>query len=380
MEVYLDNSATTKPFKEVVEIMVKTMEEDYGNPSSVHMKGIFAEKYIKEAKEKISKELKVESKEIYFTSGGTESNNLAIIGTAMANKRQGNHIITSCIEHPSVYNTMFYLEEQGFRVTYLPVDEKGIVDLEILKNSICDDTILISIMYVNNEVGAVEPIEEIAKIIKNSGKNIIFHVDAIQAFGKYRIYPKRIGIDLLSISGHKIHSSKGIGVLYIKDRLKIKPIIFGGEQQKGLRSGTENVPAIAGIGVATELIYKDFNKKHEKLNLLKNTFIDKVMQIKNIRNNSGLAPHIISISFIGVRSEVLLHALEDRGIFVSAGSACSSNHPAISGTLKGMNVPQECLDSTLRFSLCEDNEIEEIDYTIEVLKEIVPKLRKFIRK
>ena len=245
MEAYLDNSATTKVFDSVREIVMKTMEIDYGNPSALHRKGVEAEKYMKDAKRKIAKMLKVEEKEIFFTSGGTESNNLAIIGTAIANKRNGNHLITTQIEHPSVTNTMKYLEEQGFQVTYLSVDKNGQVLLEELEKAICEDTILVSIMYVNNEIGALEPLEEAVKIIKQKNPKTIIHSDAVQAFGKVRIYPKKIGIDLLSVSGHKIHAPKGVGFLYVDTKVKIKPISYGGEQQNGLRSGTLNIPGIA---------------------------------------------------------------------------------------------------------------------------------------
>ena len=256
MEVYLDNSATTKCYEEVKEIVGKVMCEDYGNPSSMHKKGVDAEKYVKESKETLAKLLKVQEKEIYYTSGGTESDNLALIGCARANRRAGKHLITSSIEHPAILNTMQYLEkEEGYRVTYLPVDKDGRIRLDALKEALCEETILVSIMYVNNEVGSVQPIEEAAQIIKNYNKNILFHVDAVQGFGKYRIFPKRVGIDLLSISGHKIHGPKGTGVLYVNEKVKIKPIVFGGEQQKNVRSGTENVPGIAGIGLAAKLIY-----------------------------------------------------------------------------------------------------------------------------
>ena len=385
MEAYLDNSATTVVAEEVKDIMIKAMCEDYGNPSSLHLKGVEAEKYIRTAKEIISKNLKVEEKEIIFTSGGTESNNLAIIGSATANKRAGNHIITSCFEHPSVLSTMEFLKEHGYRITYLPVDKDGIVDMEALKNELCEDTILVSIMYVNNEIGAVEPVNEISKIVKEYNPNIIFHVDAIQSFGKYVINPKKTGIDLLSVSGHKINGPKGSGFLYASGKIKLNPIIYGGGQQKGMRSGTENVPAIAGLGEAVKLCYKDFNEKIEKLIVIKDYFIDEISVIENIKINSkkGMegAPHIVSVSFIGVRSEVMLHTLEERNIYVSAGSACSSNKQKnVSATLKGIGLKPEEIDSTIRFSFSYDTTKEEIDYTIDVIKENISVLRKFIRK
>ena len=384
MEVYLDNSATTKCYEEVKEIVGKVMCEDYGNPSSMHKKGVDAEKYVKESKETLAKLLKVQEKEIYYTSGGTESDNLALIGCARANRRAGKHLITSSIEHPAILNTMQYLEkEEGYRVTYLPVDNDGRIRLNALKEALCEETILVSIMYVNNEVGSVQPIEEAAQIIKNYNKNILFHVDAVQGFGKYRIFPKRVGIDLLSISGHKIHGPKGTGVLYVNEKVKIKPIVFGGEQQKNVRSGTENVPGIAGIGLAAKLIYDRLEEKVAVMRELKAHFIEGVSKIENItihgRTDESSAPHIISVGFAGIRSEVLLHTLEDKGIFVSAGSACASNHPAISGVLKGIGAGAEYLDATLRFSLSEFTTKEEMDYTLETLYNCVPMLRKYTR-
>lgn len=384
MEAYLDNSATTKVSDGVKDIVIKTMTQDYGNPSSLHMKGVEAEKYLKEARAIISKSLKVQDKEIVFTSGGTESNNLALIGTAMANRRRGMHIITSSIEHASVSATMKFLEEQGFKVTYLKVGKDGRVDVKELAEAVTDETILVSIMYVNNEIGSVQPIEEVADIIKEKNKDTIFHVDAIQAFGKYRIYPKKAGIDVLSVSAHKIHGPKGVGFLYVSDKVKIKPIIFGGGQQKGMRSGTDNVPGIAGLGQAVKEVYTDFEAKVSKMTELKNYLIDNMAVLDNVFVNSKKddegAPHIISVSFIGVRSEVMLHALEEKGIYVSSGSACSSNKPSVSATLQGIGLGKEALDSTLRFSICENTTKEEIDYAIEAVKELLPRLRVFVRK
>lgn len=384
MKAYLDNSATTKCAPQVVDVCVKVMQEDYGNPSSKHMKGVEAENYIKDAKETIAKTLKCQDKEILFTSGGTESNNMAIIGTAMANKRKGNHVIVSSVEHSSVKEPFNFLEEQGFKVTYLKVDSKGIVDIEELKNALDDETILVSVMYTNNEIGAVEPIEEIGHIVKSYNPDIVFHVDAIQAYGKIVIRPKKQGIDLLSVSGHKIHGPKGVGFLYIDEKVKIRPLIYGGGQQKDMRSGTENVPGIAGLGVAAKEMYTDHSAKMEYLTGLKDYLILRASEMEGVTVNSlkGAegAPQIVSLSFEGVRSEVLLHALEEKGIYVSSGSACSSNHPAISGTLKAIGVKKELLDSTLRFSFGMFNKKEEIDYAVDVLKELLPVLRRFTIK
>ena len=384
MEAYLDNSATTRAYPEVGDLVYKVMCQDYGNPSSMHRKGVDAEHYVKEAKETIAKVLKVNAKDIYFTSGGTESDNLALIGCARANRRAGNHLITTSIEHPAILNTMRYLEEEeGFRVTYLPVDASGRVNLDALKEALCPETILVSVMYVNNEVGTLQPIDEAVKIVKEYNSSILFHSDAVQGFGKYHIYPKRQKIDLLSASGHKIHGPKGIGVLYIDEHVKIKPIVFGGEQQKNVRSGTENVPGIAGIGLAAKMIYENLDEKVAAMRAMKEHFIEGVKQIPDTTIH-GLydetsAPHIISVGFAGIRSEVLLHALEDKGIYVSSGSACASNHPQISGVLKGIGASQQFLDATLRFSLSEFNTMEEIDYTLDTLYNIVPMLRKYTR-
>lgn len=384
MEAYLDNSATTRCSAKAAEMVMKVMREDFGNPSALHTKGVEAEHYVKEARAFFAKNLKVDEKEICFTSGGTESNNLALIGTAMANRRAGNHLITTSVEHASVDNTMKYLEEQGFRVTYLPVDEYGVVSLDALKETLCPETILVSVMYVNNEVGAVQPVDEIARIVKEHNPNTIFHVDAIQAYGKYRIYPKKEGIDLLSVSGHKIHGPKGTGFLYVNSKVKIHSIVFGGGQQKGLRSGTENVPGIAGMAEAAAECYENLEEKIDRLYALKDRFVSQVSALEGTKVNGHTgrdsAPQIVSVSFRDVRSEVLLHALEEKGIYVSAGSACSSNKPSVSRTLKNMEIDKELLGSTLRFSFCFDTTEEEIDYCIKELGELLPVLRRYVRR
>ncbi|WP_026890574.1 cysteine desulfurase family protein [Lacrimispora aerotolerans] len=383
MEVYFDNAASTKVLEPVKDIVLKVMTEDYGNPSAKHRKGMIAEQYVKEAAEIIADTLKVAPKDILFTSGGSESNNMALIGTAMANKRAGNHIISTGIEHPSVYNPLAYLEEQGFIVTYLSVDGNGTISLEELEQAIRPETILVSAMYVNNEIGAVAPVEAISKVIKKKNPAILFHVDAIQAYGKFVIRPKRQGIDLLSVSSHKIHGPKGIGFLYIDPRVKIRPLIYGGGQQKGLRAGTENVPGIAGFGVAAKFMYTDHDKKMDAMTELKDYMIERLQEMDGVTVNSLKgnlsSPQIVSASFLGVRSEVLLHALEDKGIYVSSGSACSSNHPGVSGTLVGIGVKKELLDSTLRFSFGVFSTKEEVDTCIDTLKELLPILRRYQR-
>lgn len=384
MEAYFDNSATTKVLDCVKDAVVDAMCVNYGNAAAKHRKGVEAENLIREAKKAIADTLKVQEKEILFTSGGTESNNTALIGTALANRRAGKHLITTGVEHPSIYNTMSFLEEMGFEVTYLPVDHLGHIFLEDLEKAIREDTILVSVMYVNNEVGAVEPIEAISQCIKKKNPKTLFHVDAIQAYGKYKIRPKKQGIDLLSVSGHKIHAPKGVGFLYIRDGVKIRPILFGGGQQKGMRSGTENVPGCVGLGVAAREAYKDFDARIEKLYTLRERLIAGLKPLGGVTINGSEdrtnAPQIVSASFEGIRSEVLLHALEDKGVYVSSGSACSSNHPGISGTLKGIGVKKELLDSTIRFSLGDLNTEEEVDYAIGVLGELLPVLRRYQMK
>lgn len=384
MEAYLDNSATTRCLERVTDRMVRAMREDYGNPSSLHTKGVEAEHSIRSAKEFFADNLKVNEKEIFFTSGGTESNNLALLGTAYANQRAGKHLITSAIEHPSVQNTMKHLESQGFRVTFLPVNAEGIVSLEALREALCEETILVSVMHVNNEIGSVQPLEEIAGILRGQARKPLFHVDAIQSYGKYRIHPKKTGIDLLSVSGHKIHGPKGVGVLYVNEKVKIRPVIFGGEQQKGLRSGTENVPGIAGIAEAAAACYEGLDEKVAKLYQLKERFVSGIRALEGAVLNGpegrAGAPHIVSVSFEGVRSEVLLHALEEKGIYVSAGSACSSNRPAVSHTLQGIGVKKELLGSTLRFSFSFETEEAQIDYCLQELGTLLPVLRRYVRR
>ncbi len=384
MEVYLDNSATTKVYDSVRDTMVKLLQQDFGNPSSMHTLGFTAETYIKRAKETISAILHAGPKEIIFTSGGTESNNMALIGAAQANRRAGNHLITTKIEHPSVASTMEYLEEQGFRVTYLKVNEKGVVSLQELEEAIQEDTILVSVMYVNNEIGSIQPIEQIGRLIKTKNPKALFHVDAIQAFGKMEIIPKKFGIDLLSVSGHKIHGPKGVGFLYCRDKVKLKPLLHGGGQENGMRSGTENVPGIAALAQAAAESYDKLKEKTSYMITCKDWFIDHVEELEDVKVNSGKgeesAPHIVSVSFLGVRSEVLLHALEQQHIYVSAGSACSSNKPSVSATLKAIGLKKEEIESTLRFSFSDSTTIEELQYTIDTLKQLLPKLRLFRRR
>ncbi len=430
MEIYFDNSATTRCLKSVCEVMEHAFFQEYGNPSSLHHKGLAAERCVQEAAERMAKTLKVSPKELIFTSGGTEADNLAILGAAWANQRAGKHLITTRIEHPAVAEPMRYLEGQGFRVTWLDVDAKGRISLEQLQEAVGPETILVSIMQVNNEIGTVEPVEEAARIIKAKNANTLFHVDAIQSYGKLRILPRKMGVDLLSVSGHKIHGPKGVGMLYVKEKTKLAPIVFGGGHQRGLRSGTENVPGIAGLGQAAVEAYENFEEKRAHLSALREAFLAGLSEFEwahvngfgSCLQHTGLkderadgehseaawddragrenasvsseradgehseaawdglaAPHIVSVSFDGVRSEVLLHALEDREIYVSAGSACSSHKPAVSATLKSIGLGRKALESTLRFSFGIENTKEEVSVCLKALKELVPMLARYTR-
>ena len=390
MQVYLDNAATTKCHEEVKDIVVETMMDVYGNPSSMHKMGIDAEKHIKEAQSIIAGVMKVEPKEIYFTSGGTESNNLAIIGFAMANKRRGNHIITTQIEHPAVSEPIEFLESQGFEITRVAVDQQGRVSAPDIKATITDKTILVSVMAINNEIGSIQPIAAIGTMLQDF-PDVYFHVDAIQEFGKYPIFPRSSHIDLLSASGHKIYGPKGVGFLYVNSRVKISPIIYGGGQQKGIRSGTENVSGIAGLGMATKLSYQDLYEKQRHLSTLQHALIDGLIRLdnvtihglefkKNITDYEMGAYHIVAVAFNGVRSEVMLHALEEKGIYISAGSACSTHKRSASPTLVAIGANKEQLESTVRFSFSNDTTVEDIEYVLKVITEVLPMLRRYTRK
>ena len=359
------------------------MDEDYANPSAKHLKGMEAEKYLKEAAAKIAKTMKVSEKELVFTSGGTESNNMALIGAAMARQRYGKHIISTAIEHSAVHQVLVHLADLGFEYSILKVDEKGQISLEELKSLLRADTILVSVMYVNNEIGAVQDIKAIADIVHGYNKDIYMHTDAIQAYGKFKIFPKKEGIDLLSVSAHKLHGPKGSGFLYIDERVNIKPIIYGGGQQRGLRSGTLNIPGIAGLGEAAKEAYEDFDKEVEYIYGLRDYLIDEITKLNdegiklNCEKGVKFAPHVLSISISGVRAEVLLHAMEERGIYIASGSACSSNHPGLSGTLKGIGLKEEFLSSTVRVSFSKYNNKEELDFFLANLKELIPQLRRY---
>ncbi len=380
MEAYFDNSATTKCLTEVADLVSRVLTEDYGNPSSMHGVGVTAEHYLREAKETIARTIHAGPEEIVFTSGGTESNNHAIIGTALARRRQGMHIITTNIEHPSVSEPMAFLEKEGFTITRLPVNREGIVTPEQVEEAVRPDTILVSVMMVNNEIGSVFPIKEICKAVKRKNPETYVHTDAVQGYTKLPISVKDMGIDLMSVSGHKFHAPKGVGFLYVKNGLLLRPIIYGGGQQKGMRSGTENVPSIAGLALAAKRMHENFTERIERLEGLKKYLQKGVKELPDVRDHSMGAPHIVSLSFIGVRAEVMLHALEAQGIYVSAGSACSTNKKKESGVLAAIELSPEEKESTLRFSLSEENTEEEIDHAITVLKKLLPVLRHYTRR
>lgn len=382
MDIYLDNSATTKPYKEVIDKMVYALSTDYANPSSLHRKGIEVEKNIKNIRQSIARTLGAKDKEIYFTSGGTEANNAIIRGVANLHKKRKNHIISTVIEHPSVLNTLKDLEEDGFEVTYLPVDTTGKIDIEEFKQAIKPSTCLVSIMHVNNEVGSIQPIQEIGKYLKSLNDKVYLHIDAVQSYSKINFKPSRYNIDFMSVSGHKFHGPKGIGFMYIKENNRLKPILTGGGQEIGIRSGTENTPGIYGLGEAVSIINKDLNSTINKINSLKNLLKDEIERnIDDIKINSpedGVC-HILNVSFRGVKGEVLLHYLEQKGIYVSTGSACSSKKKG-SHVLNEMKLTPVEIEGAIRFSLSDLNTEEDIKSVIPVLVESVNDLRMIMKR
>ncbi len=382
MNVYLDNSATTRTFKECAELAADVMYNSYGNPSSLHRKGIEAEKIIKKAREQIADTLKVSPGDIYFTSGGTESDNLAILGACKTGR--GKHILSSSIEHPAVLSTLQHLEKRGYTVELIPVTPSGVVDIEKFSRMIRKDTVLVSCMYVNNEIGSVQPIEKMAKIIRSENPSTVFHVDAVQAYGKIPFSAASTGADLISLSSHKIHGPKGVGALYVKNKTKLAPILFGGGQQENIRPGTENVPGIAAFGLAAQKSFEHIAEKAAEMERLRNRLRDGIKKslddvVVNTPMNS-VAPHILNISFGYVKSEVLLHSLEAEGIYVSSGSACSSHKKGPSYVLTAIGTDKKMIDGSIRFSLSEFTTVDEIDYTVEKVLEHVKKIRKLLKR
>lgn len=377
MNNYFDNAATTRTDNQVIKEMLPFFSEEYGNPSSVYKLGRTVRKAVEEAREKIAKEINASPYEIYFTAGGSESDNLAIKGIAHANKDKGNHIITSKIEHHAVLETCKELENEGFEVTYIGVDKEGIIDLTELKSAIKDTTVLITVMFANNEVGTIQPIAEIGQIAKEH--NIIFHTDAVQAVGSIKIDVKEQQIDSLSMSGHKFYGPKGIGALYVKKGIQFNKLINGGHQEKNKRAGTENVPGIVGIGKAIELAYANLEGNNKRIKSLRDYYLEEVKKsIPNIKINGDMVnrlPGNINISFRGVEGDALLFNLDLNGIYASTGSACTSGSLEPSHVLTAMGLKEEDTGSALRITIGKNNTKEEVDYLIENLNTIVKKLR-----
>lgn len=377
-EIYLDNAATTRAYDEVISYINEINDKYYGNPSSLHTKGIESEKLVKQARQRIAASLGVMPGEVLFTSGGTESNNTAIMGYLFANKRKGNHIITSAIEHPSVLEVYKHLSKNGYRVDILEVDSNGKIKLDMLEGLVSDETALVSLIYVNNETGAIQPVEEAAQIIKSRNNSAVFHVDGVQAYGKLQLNPKKSGIDMVSISSHKIHGPKGVGALYIKSGIKVNPLFFGGGQENKLRSGTENVPGISGFGLAAEITFKSLEENNSKLSKLKKFFITQLEEKTDgylvISPDDG-SQYILNTAFSNLKSEVMLHHLEEKGIYVSTGSACSSRKNTASHVLKAMNIDSCYLQGAIRFSFSQFINKEDIEYTVDAIKDIIPRIR-----
>lgn len=382
--IYFDNAATTRASEQVAEKVTEMLCHNFGNPASVNKLGLQVEKEIKKTTEILSRGIHCKTNEIYYTSGGTEGDNWAIFGTAEGYQRQGKHLITTKIEHPAVKKPMETLEQKGYDITWLSVDKRGKIDLEELKQSIRKDTILVSIILINNETGVIQDVEKIGKIIKQQNENTLFHVDAVQAFGKYAIDVEKMNIDLLTMSAHKINGPKGVGMLYKRQGLKVKPYILGGGQQQGQRSGTENGAGVAGLGVAADICFQNMKKNQQTIFDVKRTLAEGILNdIADVQINGDTleqsSPYVLNVTFKGLKSEVLLHALESKNIFVSAGSACDSKKKVGSPVLTAMGLPFNEIEGAVRFSFCQYNTVEEAQECVKQLKEIVPFLRKYNR-
>jgi len=375
--IYMDNAATTRVKKEVLDEMLPYFTENYGNPSSIYTLGGKSKNAIEVARERVAKAINADPKEIFFTAGGSEADNWAIKGVAFANKNKGNHIITSKIEHHAVLHTCEYLEKHGFRVTYLDVDEYGMIDLEQLEKSITDDTILISIMFANNEIGTIQPVKEIGQIARKHG--VYFHTDAVQAVGHIKIDVDELNIDLLSMAAHKFYGPKGVGALYIRKGVKVDSLIAGGGQERNRRAGTENVPGIVGMGKAIELAYEHLEENNARLIKLRDKLINKVMEnIDHVRLNghpTKRLPGNVNLCFEYIEGESMLLSLDMEGIAASSGSACTSGSLEPSHVLLAIGLPHEIAHGSLRLSLGDFNTEEEVDYVVEKLIEIVSRLR-----
>lgn len=384
--IYFDNAASTRALPEVAEKFTEALLNTYANPSSGSRLGMEAEHVIKESAQTLARLINAQShEEVFFTSGGTESNNIAVFGTAKGYHRSGKHIITTQIEHPAIALPFKALEEEGYEVQFLPVDEKGYVNIEELKNAIRSDTILVSTILINNEIGTVQDVESIGKAIKNANPNTLYHVDGVQAFGKYKIDVRKGNIDMLSASGHKFNAPKGLGFLYIKSGLKVKPIMFGGGQQKGMRAGTENAAGAAAIALAAEESYKNLAESTKKVMEIKKHLAEGILNgiedtFINGEDIDKASPYVLNVAFKNLRSPVLLNALEDKGIFVSAGSACNSKKKVQSSVLGALGMAEDDIVGSVRFSFTRFNTIEESETCLQALKELVPMLRLFNRK
>ena len=380
MNVYFDNSATTKPYDEVIEAVSKGMKEYFGNPSSLHKIGMNCEKRLNEAREYFASTIKCNKEEIYFTSGGSEGNNLILKGLL----KPGHHFITTAFEHHSIISTCKQLEEKGVKVTYLDVDSEGRISLEDLEEAITKDTVLVSIIQVNNEIGVIQDIEAIGKLIKERSSRAKFHVDAVQGYGKLPIDVNKSNVDFLTVASHKIHGPKGVGFIYIKKGIILNSLISGGSQEKGIRAGTENLPGIIGFEKAAQMTFEEMESRYDKVLELKKYFVERLNEIKDIRINGeidGFSPYILNVSFLGVRAEVLLHLLEEQNIYVATGSACTSKSSAAHGSyvIKSLGLSNKEVESAIRFSFSYENTKEEVDYTIDVLKKSLMFLRRVKR-
>ena len=380
MNVYFDNSATTMPYDEVIDEVSKGMKEYFGNPSSLHKIGMKCEKRLNEAREYFASTIKCNKDEIYFTSGGSEGNNLILKGLL----KPGHHLITTAFEHHSIISTCKYLEEKGVKITYLDVDSEGRISLEDLEEAITKDTVLVSIMQVNNEIGVIQDIEAIGKLIKERSSRAKFHVDAVQGYGKLPIDVNKSNVDFLTVASHKIHGPKGVGFIYIKKGIILNSLISGGSQEKGIRAGTENLPGIIGFEKAAQMTFEEMESRYDKVLELKKYFVERLNEIKDIRVNGeidGFSPYILNVSFLGVRAEVLLHLLEEQNIYVATGSACTSKSSAAHGSyvIKSLGLSNKEVESAIRFSFSYENTKEEVDYTIDVLKKSLMFLRRVKR-
>lgn len=383
--IYLDNCATTRPRDQVIDLMMNSLKEDFGNPSSLHRLGLNAEKKIKYSRDIICDFLKVQRNELFFTSGGTESNNIAIQGIINKYGQRGKHIITTKIEHPSVHNIMKYYETKGYDITYLNNDKMGNIDMEQFKKALTDDTILVSLIHVNNEIGIIQNIEEVRKILKEVKSNALLHLDGVQSFGKIDFSLKALGVDTFSFSGHKVHGPKGIGGLYINNKIKLPPVVLGGNQESGIRSGTENLNGIIGFAEAVKILGKNFKEESEHVKNIKNYLAKKVLhEIEDVKINTSLhpssSPYILNISFRNIRGEVLLHYLEEKEIYVSTTSACSSKGTKQSSVLKAIGLSDNEIEGAIRFCFSYDITKEDIDITMEILKSSIKEIRQIIMR